>query len=302
MEPFTLSVGAVLALVDWKKVATSVVTEGASRGAKGLTARVFARVLPDEQEKLARAAIGLFTEEFLRELEGTTALSAAMEGYGDQLKRLIEHGAAEIAGWMRPDVKDVDLGAVRRMWEGLKLDALPEDFDWAHVAGNYERAIRRHVRADEKLREQLVAALLEEQTELQRGIAGTLERAARPEIGLKLREYRYYLRGKCERVHLSSLHTSTYDRRVQLWSVFVAQYARESVPIVELPPEQRRAILEEGLITSKYNDRLLKELREAYISSPRVPVLDIIERNRLVVILGDPGSGKTSLLKSRILE
>jgi hypothetical protein len=124
MVPVIMS---ILAFMDWKKLVQSLATDAAGRGSKSL----LGRLKPDEREKTAKLAVGLFVEEFLIELEDKTPLSSTVAGYHDQLKRLIEHAGPEIAGWLQPETKAVDLRPVERMWAGLKLDPLPEEFAWA---------------------------------------------------------------------------------------------------------------------------------------------------------------------------
>src|SRR5438874_158175 len=143
MDPVSITAAAtaILGLVDWKKVRQALATDAASKSVKG----VFAYLKPDEREKAAKHAMRLFVEEFLSELEDKTPLTSALPGYRDQVKRLIEHAAPDITGWLQPETKEVDLGPVERMWSGLGLDPLPEDFDWTLVAKSYARDIRRLV-------------------------------------------------------------------------------------------------------------------------------------------------------------
>jgi hypothetical protein len=297
MDPVTIS--AVIALVDWKKVFKGLAADAASKGAKSL----LERFKPDDREKIAKRAIELFIEEFLTELEDKTPLSAAIPGYHDQLGRLIEQAAPDITACVQPETKDIDLGPVERMWSGLKLDALPEDFDWALLAKNYGRDIRKLVKSDPTLRERLNTALLEEQTELQEKSADLLARMAGPDPGFDLTGYRDYLRKKCALLQLSAMHTSTYDRRVNLWSVFVPQSARESAPVRDLPRELLRRLRKEGHLEQEHEEEEedAKQLRQLYQNSPVSAILDILTRNRLAVVLGDPGSGKTSLLKFLVM-
>src|SRR5882724_7237079 len=84
------------------------------------------RLGPSEQEKAAKVACSLFAHEFLAELEDKTPLRSAVPGYHDQVKRLMEIAAPDIAGWLQPETKDVDLSPVLRLWRELKLDVLPE--------------------------------------------------------------------------------------------------------------------------------------------------------------------------------
>ena len=299
MDPLSISaaVSTVLALWDWKKVMQGLAKDAASQGIKG----VLGRLRPDAREKAAKLALSLFVSEFLGELEDKTPLASSLPGYRDQLKRLIEQAAADIAGWLRPETKDVDLGPVERMWSGLGLDPLPEDFDWTLVAKSYAREIRKHVKSDPALRGMLDTALLEQQMELQQRSTESLARMAGPSTGFDLASYRDYLRKKCASLQLSAMHTSTYDRRINLWNVFVPQSARESAPVRGFPRELLRRLREEGHIATEPEDAEIQRLRESYQSSPISPVLDVLARDRLVVVLGDPGSGKTSLLKFLVM-
>jgi hypothetical protein len=45
--------------------------------------------------------------------------------------------APDIAPWLQPEIKMVDLGPVERTWAGLCLHPLRESFDWTLVAQNY---------------------------------------------------------------------------------------------------------------------------------------------------------------------
>ncbi len=291
MDPAILGLAAatqIFRLIDWRKVAESLATDGARSGATGL----FKRLKPTVREEAARQALGFFVEEFHRELEDKVPLAAALPGYHHQIKRLVETAAPDIACWMQPETQDVDLAPVERMWNGLGLDPLPEHFDWPLVARNFARDIRKHVKQDPQMREMLTIALQEE-------IAESVGRIAGPSPGFDLPGYRDFLRKKCGSLQLAVLHGSShrYDRQITLWSVFVAQSARESVPGRFLSRDLTRRLKEEGQLAGASDDRDKDELRDHYQRSAVLPVLDVLSRERMVVILGDPGSGKTSLLK-----
>jgi predicted NACHT family NTPase len=293
MALVTLAISAaanhILHLVDWPKVAEGLATEGVRDTAKSL----LNRLKPAARREAAQQAIALFVEEFHRELEDKVPLTAALLGYDDQIKRLIESAAPDISAWMQPETKDVDLAPEERMWNGLGLDPLPEGFDWPLVAQNYARAIRTHIKKDPHLR----AVLAQEE------IADNTRRLAGPSPGFDLPGYRDFLRKKCGPLQLAVMHTSTYryDRQITLWSVFVPQSARESVPVRDLPSDLLRRLYEEGQIETARDERDNDKLRQHYQASAVLPVLDILARERLVAILGDPGSGKTSLLKFLVM-
>jgi hypothetical protein len=187
--PISVFVTAVLALVDWKKVLKSLATDAVDRGTKSL----LSRLKPDERERSAKRVVEIFVEEFEGELDDKTPFSAAVQGYQDQLRILIEHAAPDISACLQADTREVDLGPSERMWNGLGLDPLPEHFNWGLVATNFARGIRAYVKHTPELRELLVTALLEEQTELQRRSEESLALLAGPDPGFDLTGYREFL-------------------------------------------------------------------------------------------------------------
>ncbi len=180
------------------------------------------------------------------------------------------------------------------MWHGLSLDPLPDGFDWTFVAESYAHDIRKLVKSNPTLRELLDTALLEQSANLLARIAG-------PDPGFDLAGYREYLRNRCALLQLSAIHTSTYDRRVKLWNVFVPQSARESAPARDQPRELLRRLRQEGHVIKEYDDDKSDQLRQIYQNSPVNPILEILSQNHRTVVLGDPGSGKTSLLKFLVM-
>lgn len=284
----TLTAAAIVQLIDWKSLIKHLSDNAAKEGAKQL----LKHLKPGAREKAARRAIESFIEEWLLELEDKTPLSASIPGYKDQLKRLVELAGPEIVQWMDPEKREVDLGPVQRVWSGMKLDPLPQDFSWELVAQNYGRAIRKYLKSDAELRAMLSAANEER-------IAQAVERAAGPEVGFDLPGYREFLKKKCSTMQLAVMHSSSYqyDRKITLWSVFVPQLARESVPILEIPPDIELRLREQGQLIQKRDASKIAELRQGHQTSAISPVLKIVERERLVVVLGNPGSGKSSLLK-----
>lgn len=93
-----------------------------------------------------------------------------------------------------------------------------------------------------------------------------------------------------------------------LRSVFVEQDVRENPPPVELPKELMEKLIKDEKLKKEdlpegitFED--IKKAKEAYLEKPALPVLDVIinSENRYVVILGDPGSGKSTLSRYLVL-
>jgi len=118
-----------------------------------------------------------------------------------------------------------------------------------------------------------------------------------------------YLRAvvACYRVlDLAALSPEAQDEQVPvlLRQVFIAQQVRPDPPPVELPRDLRRRLLEQGdLDHGELPDELdlekLTAARQAHLDQPPRPVWDAVLNpvRRLVTVLGDPGAGKSSLLR-----
>ena len=107
--------------------------------------------------------------------------------------------------------------------------------------------------------------------------------------------------------------TGAFYNAVRLWSVFVPQSVREchqyNPRLLEIPKEHQRRLLDSGQITAKELEEAEQQgdrLRQEYFHQPLRPVLDVVDEalraspagaGRKLVILGDPGSGKSSLIR-----
>lgn len=104
-----------------------------------------------------------------------------------------------------------------------------------------------------------------------------------------------------------------YYHSIRLWSVFTPQSVRECHQyhprLLEIPKEYQQRMLDAGEINAKELEDAEKQadkLRQEYYSQPLRSVLDVVKDAlqtvhagiaRKLVILGDPGSGKSSLIR-----
>jgi len=126
--------------------------------------------------------------------------------------------------------------------------------------------------------------------------------------------YRLSVLKRYDKLNFEMLDTtgSSYNA-VRLWSVFVAQSVREchqyNPRLLEIPKEHQHRLVKNGDIRAEELEEAEKEadqLRKDYFRQPLRPVLDVVEKAlsssgsgaaRKIVFLGDPGSGKSSLLR-----
>lgn len=107
--------------------------------------------------------------------------------------------------------------------------------------------------------------------------------------------------------------TGAFYSSVKLWSVFVPQSVREchqyNPRLLEIPKEHQQRLLETGEITVNELEKAEQQgeqLRQDYFRQPLRHVLDVVDEalrlpaagtGQKLVILGDPGSGKSSLIR-----
>ena len=113
-------------------------------------------------------------------------------------------------------------------------------------------------------------------------------------------------------LELAALTPEAFDQHVPvaLRQVFVPQLTRPDPPPAVLPPELWRRLVESGhldeddlprdgqLDVREWLERA-RQVREQHLARPPVPALALLTdpRERTTVLLGDPGSGKSSLLR-----
>jgi hypothetical protein len=126
--------------------------------------------------------------------------------------------------------------------------------------------------------------------------------------------YRAAVQRRFDKLNFEMLDaTGAFYNSVRLWSVFVPQLAREchqyNPRLLEIPKEHQRRLLDAGEINAKEieeTEREANRLRQEYFQQPLRAVLDVVDEafranlsgiGRRLVILGDPGSGKSSLIR-----
>ncbi|MBF2090248.1 MAG: HEAT repeat domain-containing protein, partial [Synechococcales cyanobacterium K32_A2020_035] len=255
-------------------------------------------------------AIATLTQLFEKELQVRRVDPAVAKAhYREPFKRFLKHQRIrEILGAaFESDCKAIDSDALAEIWaEHHPQGALikPEKIDWDRIGFDYLDAVRGTggiIETHPELRAVL-------SIQLQKQEVAALTELAGPKVGFDLTRYRESLLEQYEVLKLESLGASKYERgsinyrTVPLWSVFVAQTAREfetvAPQLFELPKEQLRRMQAEGLIDGDAEEIWQAQKGRYFESSPR-SILEIWADPQVQyqVVLGDPGAGKSTLVR-----
>lgn len=289
-----------------EEFANDVVNDSAKDYVKGCFGNVFSPLHKDALQK----ALGKALAELLKQVQeglldtGLTPEQAAAwvkdakrfarsEGVQTAMRELFTNSATHVPGSL-----------LQAGWEkSPDTDPLPAEFDWELVAKRFSRAVLNLREQDTELRAILQTQSAVEAAEVLHNLEGV-----RP--GFDLAAYRLALRTKYQTLELSSLDPYHHNI-VKLRSVFVPQTARPcqeyAIQLLELPKEYWRRLLgKEDLSEAQFEQEraALDEKRRAFVDQAPRPVLETINaaRQRRLVILGDPGSGKSSLLRYLALQ
>jgi predicted NACHT family NTPase len=194
-------------------------------------------------------------------------------------------------------LRSVDAVILARTWQSPPFEPVPNDFSWQKLCRRYQSAAKTILRESDELRRILDSKNLESIKEDTRRMAGRAP-------GFDLNKYRDGLLKRYANLRLESLETSGADHPpIQLWKIFIEQNVRECQQFnpraYELPKEHQRRLRERGALEGKLAKEQIMHLWEAYFRQSTDPVLKVLKDSaqRLFVVLGDPGSGKSVLLE-----
>ncbi|WP_431192439.1 NACHT domain-containing protein [Rhodopirellula bahusiensis] len=186
-------------------------------------------------------------------------------------------------------------------WQQLPdAHALPQGFSWQFIAKQFTKKIAEIRQSSVELQETFESLLKARDSKNLTEIAGLP-----PEFDLET--YREALLERYGNLDFASLDaTGAYYNEIRLWRVFVPQSVREcheyDPQLLEVPKEHLERLVDLGELDTeqlKESEKLQHERRQAYVSQAPKPVLNVTDdpKVELQVILGDPGSGKSSLLR-----
>src|SRR5262249_4560680 len=130
------------------------------------------------------------------------------------------------------------------------------------------------------------------------------------DTGLDLERYARRMTERYGRVDLDALMPPERDEqfRIPLVAVYVEQSVREARPPVELPKEVWEKLQRDGEIRDEdvpkgVTREQIEMARTAFLQRPVAPVFEALSRpaSTRVVLLGDPGAGKSTLTRFLLL-
>ena len=250
-------------------------------------------------------AAGKALKEFLQlvqdELEDAEISEVELKQYIKPLKQFIQDKSVKevLGSAFKDDCQVLDAATLAKTWNHLNLLPLPDEFDWKQVGRRYLKKVKAIIRESDELRAILDSQKLEGIEKNTKELAGIV-----PEFDLS--RYQEGLQERYANLNLDSLDTTVYDYREKLkvWQVFVAQNVRECqeyLPqVYEIPKEYQKRLRQSNELEAEFNPQEWERYKQVYYQQPVRSVLDIVNEPQTypyVVILGDPGSGKSILLQ-----
>jgi GTPase SAR1 family protein len=300
-------------MLEWAVISATVaphvkryVTEKAAKLAAGhvdsAAAKLYKRLMPD---KKLQKAVEAFVAAFDKELRSTIENPTLTGSFFPALKIfLTDHDVLEALEKPLDAQTELDWDLLKRRWtylldaSGHHLIALPQEFDWEELAARYVKSLQKQSLADPELREiaQVLATLqIRENT---KDSADAVRRFAGLPKDFDLVRYAKSIQEAYGFLRLGSLDAdwAVYEGRVSLEHVYIPQSAKSALPPRDLTRDYLKELRTRGADVSFEE---MEVQRQQYEELRSVPILEIVDNsayNRLV-ILGDPGLGKSTLLK-----
>ena len=301
-----------------KKYAAERAEKLAATYADGAFASLYRRVVPDEKLQTVKR---VFVTRFSKELDSVIDLpTLTADHYQETLQLFLCNPSAQDAlqgpldGHTALDGELLaDIWAEFRTNKGENLIELPEDFDWPSVAKKYAITLRREALSNSELRpviEALTTIRTAEATErsakANEETAEAVGRLAGPAGSFDLARYAEAVNEAYRHLKLGSLDPdwTHYDRGVRLESVYVPQSAKQALPPRDLTRDYLRSLKDEKRADGvEADEEKLKRRKEEYSQLSTRPLMEVVDTpaHERLVILGDPGLGKSTLLKHLVL-
>jgi energy-coupling factor transporter ATP-binding protein EcfA2 len=250
-------------------------------------------------------------EMLLQNIKGQGYSDEEIKEFTPSLKAFIKD--KEVAGELLRAVRepgDNDLPSpevLGKRWDEVGGKGLPPDTKWSTVAAAFRRQATKQVMLSADLRELLNAHALQKSEQHLGKIKQLIERSTG--VVTEVQQNKYYQRmlTRFSPVDLANLMPAYANDpgRMVIRDVFIAQSIRENPPPVEIPKDLMESIKESGLHekdadnNNDLDEQQVEKLRNSYVSQSSSPVLDVIATPgyRLLVLTGEPGSGKSTLMR-----
>jgi hypothetical protein len=277
--------------------------------AKDFIKGCFKSVLKGPEKEAVTIAAGLAVKSFLQvvqdELEGAGMMEEGLRALVEPLELFLKD--PEVHSILGPALTShstrLDAADFSKVWDDLNMPTLPLDFSWSRVLKRYQKSVTAIRRDTPGLQ-----AILN--TELLESIAAGVGAAAPIAPDADLIRYQKAMQRAYGYLKLETLDATTYDlQRLRLDRLFVPQSVRECneffPQLFELPKDvQKNLKLLDYIEEKEYEQREIERYRKAYLRRSPKSVLKLFldSKYRLLAFLGDPGSGKSSLLQWEVLK
>jgi predicted NACHT family NTPase/HEAT repeat protein len=260
----------------------------------------------DVQKEAYLKALEEFLKIFQNELKNADYQEGQIKQYLEPIQKFIEQPkvAAILGNAFEVNCKSLDTAFLAKTWQETNLPFLPEDFDWELIGKLYIRGVKQIITKSEKLRPIY-------DVQLQEKNAKNLDELVGIAPDYNLEKYAEGLGEQYGNLKLESLDTTgVYYNELKLWKIFIAQNVRECqefLPqVYEVPKDHIKRLREAGEDVEILSEEELERQRHRYINQQSQLVWEVIgdpttkpskSPIQQVVILGDPGAGKSSLLQ-----
>lgn len=246
-------------------------------------------------------AVGYFIKRFIKELRINDVPETSIQHhYKAAIEKFVQDKAVRpiLGKAFEKDCKHIDYGQLEQIWtqqyqvSGWQFPS--EDFDWRGICKEYVYEVKGIVKANPELRSLLETDLLED----------IARNTAQLSPGFDVETYRASLQSSYGYLKLYTLDSTDRVDAIKLWAMFIEQTVREALPPMryDLPLDVKRQLQAQGQLEADLSPEALEHYRHEYFQQPARKVLEAVEDSQRAVILGDPGSGKSSLLQYLALE